>query len=81
MDVAVTLAKCREAALELFTESDSGMGPDCFIERITTALLAARADALCELGTPYRATDGPGPAYRAYEELEREVRNRRANGL
>lgn len=77
MDIATEVAKCREAAARLTDPRDF----PGFAERIATELLAARADALREMGTPYRAEHGPGPAYRAFEELDREVRSRRARGL
>ena len=72
MDTAGELAKCREAAEKIMVR----LG-----EVIVTELLAARADALREFGTPYRVDQGPGLVYLMGEELAREVQARRSRGL
>ncbi|MGD0497561.1 MAG: hypothetical protein ABSC23_03895 [Bryobacteraceae bacterium] len=79
MDVAGELAKCRDTAHGLYL----GVCGDPIVksERVVTALLAARADALRESCTPYWAQHGPRPEYWLAEELMREVQNRRARGL
>lgn len=75
MDLAIELAKCQETArgiplVRIFTPLDLAR------ERITTALLAARADALRALGNSY--LEDP---IREAEALEREVQNRKGRGL
>jgi hypothetical protein len=76
MDVAVELAKCRAVAEKLCAEWRVNLR-----ERIATELLAARADALREFGTPYCERYGPGPAHHIAESMDAEVRNGRSQGL
>jgi hypothetical protein len=79
MDIAIELAKCREAAGKV--TANLALNSGCvFVERITTALLEARADTL-------RTAMGEMPEmYRDWlripaEELQREVHDRRLRGL
>lgn len=76
MDTAIELAKCREAAEGLYL----GVCGDPHVkrERVVTALLAARADALGEASDGW---DSCHPVCVLAEEMGREVRNRRICGL
>jgi hypothetical protein len=76
MDAAVELAKCREAA-EKLVPTFAELGTGTIEDRIATALLAARADALREFTSGW---DEPELCYIA-EELEREAQGRRMRGL
>lgn len=84
MDTAGELAKCQESAEKAVKHLMGSVGPAemrITTERVTTALLAARGDALRTFGTPYRADQGPGWGFQMGEELEAEARNRRLRGL
>ena len=84
MDASVELAKCAEAAEKAVKQLIGVVEPHLVgvtTERFTTALLAARADALRTFGTPYRGDHGPGPALLAADRLAAEVLNRRVRGL
>jgi hypothetical protein len=77
MDIAIELAKCKEAAVKVLRAYPH------LIECVTTALLEARADALRTLNA-----DGGGELLEDYpglteeiEGMEWEVRNRRLRGL
>jgi hypothetical protein len=75
MDAAVELAKCRETAEKIYVGACESW--DLKRERITTALLEARADALREFTSGWHE---PEMCYIA-DELEREVQGRRMRGL
>jgi len=84
MDVAGELAKCKVAAEKSVKRLVGVLAPSLvgsMTEQITTALLAARADALRAFSTPYRGDLGPGPAYELAETMEAEVHNRTVRGL
>ena len=76
MDAAIEFAKCREQA-EWLVRTFAELGTETIEDRIITALLAARADALREFTADW---DKPELCYIA-EELERRVQARRIRGL
>jgi len=84
--VETELAKCKEAVKSWAENNSTGKGCGCAVclnglHKLVTMVLAARADVLREISTPYNLIGGPSRAYEAYEALMIEVRNRKERGL